>query len=502
MAHDRHDDEHGLTEGQEEEMFDPSEAAEVIEDNEDTAMDSGSDDGDADADMQQEYQLQNDSAAHFDKHKDSLFSIAQHPIHPNIVATGGGDDVAFVFDSTPSPSSNPVLPASYQSSPQQPLERESLPATQRFDGHTDSVVALTFTLPNGQFLVTAGLDGQLRAYEDSSAQVSGKSYKFLGSTSEVQEIVWVAPCPSLNHPNTIALGASDGSVWIYSVESSSEAPLIILQAYYLHTESCTAGCWTPDGKMLASVSEDSSFCLWDPFGEAEAGGVTSKAGQAVLNLTAQDQRFAVDGGLFSVAIDPTGAFSVVGGSDGSIKAIGLPRLAESKKPTTKTKGGQKAGKTAPAASSSTGAGQILISLKSQASSVETLAFSSAPLTLLAAGSVDGSIVLFDTAHSFAIRRHIREAHGTEAVIKVEFAPKESGGEGWLLTSCGNDGVVRQWDMRGGTAAPGNGLLREWRGHRGEGDGGGVMAFVQVGAHGRVVTAGDDGVALVFERGDV
>jgi len=81
-----------------------------------------------------------------------------------------------------------------------------------------------------------------------------------------------------------------------------------------------------------------------------------------------------------------------------------------------------------------------------------------------------------------------------------------------------DGVVRRWDIRGGTAAGGQGgqggqgglggqggqslpagpqgLLKEWRGHRGDGEGGGVLGFVLGG--GRVVTAGDDGVALVFE----
>jgi len=44
----------------------------------------------------------------------------------------------------------------------------------------------------------------------------------------------------------------------------------------------------------------------------------------------------------------------------------------------------------------------------------------------------------------------------------------------------------------------SGFIREWKGHRGEGEGGGVFGFVQGG--GRIVTAGDDGVALVFEVG--
>lgn len=68
-----------------------------------------------------------------------------------------------------------------------------------------------------------------------------------------------------------------------------------------------------------------------------------------------------------------------------------------------------------------------------------------------------------------------------------------------------DGVVRRWDARGGTAAAGQGLLKEWRGHVGVTEGengeqsGGVLGFVQSADGKRVVTAGDDGVSLVFEE---
>ncbi|KAH0417039.1 hypothetical protein KCU90_g13019, partial [Aureobasidium melanogenum] len=142
-------------------------------------------------------------------------------------------------------------------------------------------------------------------------------------------------------------------------------------------------------------------------------------------------------------------------------------------------------------------GVILASLAAQSDGIETLSFAQPPLTLLAAGSVDGSIALFDVAHNFAIRRHIKDAHEEEAVIKVEFVNAGQGGNNWMLTSCGNDGVVRRWDVRGGTAAANGGLSGEWRGHRGGGEGGGVMGFVQGGGGRAIVTAGDDSVSLVF-----
>ena len=500
-------------EEQEEEaaMLDPAEADEEIFSDPDHPMDSDPEDLDLEPqDPDQEIQLQNDSIAHFDHHTDSIFCIAQHPLKPSIVATGSGDDTSYVF-STALP--NPVLPPSYESNPSPtPTPRASLSPLAEISGHTDSINALTFTLPTGAYLLTAGLDGRLRAHTTAN-----DTYSFLAESQEVPEINFLIPCPHPSYPNTVALGASDGSVWVYSVESTADgaSPLQVLQAYYLHTESCTAGAWTPDGKLLATVSEEGSFYVWDVFGEAAAAGVPGSQSQAIVGLTAEDQRFAVEGGLYSVAIAPSGAFAAVGGANGLIRIIGLPILRDPSEPqissvaTTKSQRGNSGAKSRPGGgskkpaaapstdSSATGggqAGQILASLQAQTDGIETLSFSPAPLTLLAAGSVDGSIALFDHAHRFAVRRHIRDAHEAFAVVQVEFV-REVGS--WALVSAGMDGVVRRWDVRGGTAVGvGGGMVGEWRGHRGEGEGGGVLGFVMGG--GRVVTAGDDGMSLVFE----
>ena len=525
MASSYTPDEHD--EGEEEDAtLDPNDAAEEILSDPDQPMDSDIDEENVE---EQEIQLQNDSIAHFDYHTDSIFCIAQHPIDPSIIATGSGDDTAYVFSiSNP----RPVLPPSYESNPQP--SRQSLAPIEKLPGHTDSINALVFTLPHGTYLCTAGLDGRLRAYTAPAPSATPQSYTFLSESQEVPEINFLVPCPNPSYPNTVALGASDGSVWVYTIDGTDTAsPLQVLQAYYLHTAPCTAGAWTPDGNLLATVSEDGSLYVWDVFGEAAAAGIAGQgAGQAIVGLTSEDQRFAVEGGLYSVAIAPSGAFAVVGGAGGMIRVVGLPRLsaastssatqgqkgagAKSKSGGGKRSGGpptngSRQGDLEPSAGQ---AGQILASLQAQSDSIETLAFSAPPLTLLAAGSVDGSIALFDTAHRFAVRRHIRDAHEEFAVVKVEFVtPSSSSGSpttaapngsnisstggGWLLTSCGMDGVVRRWDTRGGTAASGQGLVREWRGHRGEGEGGGVLGFVQGGGGGTIVTAGDDGVSLVF-----
>ncbi|KAI0120687.1 WD40 repeat-like protein [Xylariales sp. AK1849] len=485
------------------ELLDADDVGEEVVDAEgDVAMDSD--------DEAEEIQLHNDSIAYFDLHKDSVFTIAQHPTLSTLIATGGSEGdtedapgKGYVID-TSAVADRPVLPPSYNADPNAAQQHSTeLKELFSIEGHSDSINAIAFTLPRGQFLVSGGMDGRLRTYRLAIDARNKPSLNFLAEAQEVPEINWLAPCPSSQHSNTVALGASDGSVWVYTIDPSDTAnPLQIVQSYFMHTESCTAGAWSPDGTFLATVSEDSSLYVWDVWGEAAAKGLTNDNGQTVVSLTGQDQRFEVEGGLYSVAIDPTSAFVAVGGAGGAIKVVGLPRIGNeashqaqpqnSRQNKSKSKGAQAGGSQG---------GTILASLHTQGDGIETLSFSPSQ-TLLAAGSVDGSIAIYDTSRRFAVRRHIKEAHEEFSVVKVEFV--RGSADGWLLTSCGMDGVVRRWDVRGATAgssvstAAAAGLVKEWRGHRGDGEGGGVLGFVQGGAGERIVTAGDDGVVLVFE----
>lgn len=473
-------------------------AAEEIVNDEDMAMDSD-----------EELILQNDSIAYFDEPQDSLFTIAQHPIHPSLIAVGGSagqDDDApgagWLID-TSAATSRPVLPASYASDPSSETPQStSLNSLFSLDGHTDSINALCWTQPNGDILVSGGLDGRIRAWKADVKPGSGVKMTFIGETQEVEEVNWISACPSPANPNTVAFGASDGSVWVYTIDpSDSASPFQIVQSYFLHTGPCTAGAWTPDGQLLATVSEDSSLYVWDVWGLAATQNIVGDNGMTAVSMTGEDQRFEVEGGLYSVAIDPKGAFVAVGGAGGAIRIVSLPRLTAGTQSQSQARGRSGAGKSSTDPSSG---GQILAALQTQSDSIETLAVSQAsttpPTILLAAGSVDGSITVFDATRRFAIRRNIVGAHEEHSVVKVDFI-KDS----WVLTSCGMDGVVRRWDLRGGGVTGTNaagvadaGLVKEWKGHRGDGEGGGVLGFVQGQTGERIVTAGDDGVALVFE----
>ncbi len=505
-------------------------------DGEDVAMDSGDEDDEA-----EELMLVNDSIAYFDGHKDSVFAIAQHPKFPALVATGGGEGEAedapgkgYVLD-TSSAAARPLLPPSYSSDPSSAAaQQQSTQLTPLYgiDGHTDSINALAFTSPAGDFLVSGGLDGRMRVYSVSTSGGGngGVAFAFVGESQEVPEVNWLAPCPAGEHPNAVALGASDGSVWVYTINPAADPanPIQIVQTFFSHTKACTAGAWTPDGNLLATVSEDSSLHVWDVWGTAAAQGLTPGGQSAVVSLTADDQRFFIDGGLYSVAISPGATVVAVGGAGGTINIVSLPRLSSAaaagpakaggsqkqQRSRQQQRGGAGAGSSSETAQS--GAGTVVASLQVQSDGVETLAFAPPPLTLLAAGSVDGSVGIYDASRSFAVRRMIRGAHDEFSVVKVEWVrspPVPSTGSSaagaggpaqWLLTSCGMDGVVRRWDLRGTATMPKDstlaaaGLIKEWRGHRGDGEGGGVLGFVQGETGERIVTAGDDGVVLVFE----
>ncbi|KAI4243264.1 MAG: hypothetical protein LQ352_007066, partial [Teloschistes flavicans] len=431
MAHqsNNHDaDNHAPSD--DEALLDSSEAAEIVPDDLDHPMDSDDDGLSGAQEEQEEIQLHNDSIAYFDHHTDSIFCIANHPVHPATIATGGGDDTTYVF--SVADVTAPVLPPSYETN-SSASPRSSLKPIAKIARHTDSINALSYTLPDGAYLLTGGLDGRLRVHSTNDP-----THPLIASAQEVPEVNFLIPCPHPSYPNTFALGASDGSIWVYTIDRTSDPqnPLQVLQAYYLHTESATAGAWTPDGRLLATVSEDGSFYVWDLFGEASASGITSTSGgQAIVGLTAADQRFAVEGGLFSIAVAPSGAFAAVGGAHGVVRVVGLPRISSSSSSssfittnnpsqsasTKSQKGGGSKNKASGGKKTAAGegaggqAGQILASLQIQSESVESLAFSPHH-ALLAAGSVDGSIALFDSARNFALRRHVKEACEEEFAV--------------------------------------------------------------------------------------
>ncbi|KAK6540753.1 hypothetical protein TWF694_008144 [Orbilia ellipsospora] len=455
--------------------FDPSESAdqgddqpsyiannealeEIVPDDEDQPMDDLSDD-EAEASSTAyrgqgagesiEIDLINDSTLHFDAHTDSIYSIAANPRLAGIIATGGGDDVAFIW----STDASDETPSGRERSSQTPIFK--------LEGHEESVTSVAFTA-SGEFLVSGSMNGKIIVTRclDATKPKEPNSWKKIAEVQETEEIGWMTTHPT---ENIFALGAADGSVWVYTIDKDAPAgsELVIKQVFYNHTGSSTGGTFARNGELLATVSETSELFVH-----------SVESGEVVVRFGPEDARFNVEGGLYAVAANPAGTVVVVGGATGECKVVALPTAG-----TQRGAGARRGG----SATAGTQNAQILATLSTQSESIETLAFSLS-VPLLAAGSVDKTIVLYDTQR-WTVRKTI-QGH-EDSVVKVQWGDGAQGQ--WMLTSCSMDRTVRRWDCRTGEEK------FKWQGHVD-----GVLGFV-VDSRGRVITAGDDNVALVFEE---
>jgi len=160
-----------------------------------------------------------------------------------------------------------------------------------------------------------------------------------------------------------------------------------------------------------------------------------------------DARFDA-GVLTSLAINPTSTVVAVGGTDGVIKLLNLAN------------------------------GNILASLGANTGdSIESLAWATT-LPILAAGSVDGKIYLYDT-QSFRLRNSLSHDDAVTAMV----LPVGS----FELTSTSIDKTIRRWDIRTGQETA------RRTGHHDAVVGG--LALSKDGK--KAITGGDDSVALVW-----
>lgn len=455
----------------------------VVEDDGDVAMDDDDPDDFRD----------NDSIAHMDLHLDSVFCVAQHPIDTSLVATGSGDDFAIVFSA--------ALPNAVQppSEPESDLfrSRSCLPIITRLGGHTDTVNCLAWSLPDGRYVITGGMEGKCQVFD------SRNNYKIVGVVQEVSEVNFLIPCPHPSWPNTFALGGGDGSIWFYTIDADdASAPLQQVQYYGMHRAFITAGVWSADGSLLASADEDGHFFVFDVFGDAAAQEILPPISHtALVTFDNVDARSQISGGIFSLDIHKTQPWLAVGGGHGMIRIMQIPRLLSKSEldAVEKSKRGG-GGKARPGWETAKTSGDVLHTMHVFKDSVETVSFD-ATGNFLAACSTDGSIAIFACNANFTLRRHIKKAHDGVTVVKIEWCRAK--GKETQLVSCGLDGAIRRWDVGGQTAqAKNQGMINEWHGHEGEkereGEGGGVMGFVVSERDNRIVSVGDDGKVLVFD----
>jgi len=159
-----------------------------------------------------------------------VFCVASHPTNNVLVASGGEDDKAYVWDAV---TGNIAL---------------------RAEGHTDSVTVIGFST-DGKYLATGGLDGLVKTWDvDTGEMVSSLD----GPAESVEWISW--------HPrgNVLAAGDGDGSVWLWNPTKGPSSAECTMCVFGGHTGIVHCGAFSGDGKRIVSASEDGTLRVWSP----------------------------------------------------------------------------------------------------------------------------------------------------------------------------------------------------------------------------------------------
>lgn len=305
-------------------------------------------------------------------------------------------------------------------------------------GHKESVIAGGFT-GDGKYVVTGDMNGFIQVHKSSKG---GQRWIKFGELQEVEEVLWIKAHSSLPY---FAFGANDGSVWVYQIDESTGA-LVQIMSGFSHTLECNQGEFINTGSdeelFLITISEDGTVVNWNCF-----------TGQVIYKLQPHDDFKGVESPWVSLSINQNKV--AIGARDGNLAIINYDtgRIVHTV--------------------------QTLEDVEDAAElSVEALSWcTSGSLNLLAVGLVSGDLLLFDTLQ-WRLRNSVKLE---DTITKLQFIANSA----ILLGSCMN-GKIYKWDAR---------TMSEL--FVGVGHNMGVLDFAEFDNGKKLVTAGDEGVSLVF-----
>jgi len=455
-------------------------------DDEDEDMADGADDGGGDAagaggDRTRQTSPDRSALTLISHSGQPVYAVAAH-LDPSTgsltVATGGGDDRAFLHKVVPTSS------VAAAATPPSPPASESKQLCKRSDTVSSLAFNAEYIDPNatgkaGRKLAAAGCyDGTIGLYDADT----GEEAATLDGPSDVEFVAW--------HPKggTVLLaGSTDGTAWMYHTPTSR-----CLQVFVGHESGdggggggVSAGTFTPDGRFALTSGMDGTLRLWAP-----KTGVCKH----VFRLIDQESE---GGGLTCLAAGggPDGQLAIAGGEDGNAGVVHLKgkkvvaKLAHFDGSAAAAQGGGGGGMDVDE-----GGDDVVLPR-----SVEAVAFAPPSVNChwAATGGVDGTVKVWDLTHGSGQLRHAcrppasAEGEGgnvdTGGVTALRWHPSMA-----VLLASYADGAVRVWDARDGTLVD---VLTG--GH----DGSMINGMdVQFAADGKaiVVTAVDDGSVKVFE----
>ncbi|XP_021758101.1 uncharacterized WD repeat-containing protein C25H1.08c-like [Chenopodium quinoa] len=206
----------GIISDNEEEFFldDSDIIDEIVLDDEDLP-DVEDDDDEENVSEDMLYAEPDDAVDLFAHHSGPLYAVACSPKNATLVASGGGDNLAYLWN----------------------IGCED--RVNELKGHRDSVSCLSFS-KDGQLLASGGLDACVKIWDI----IGNLKCTFQGPVED-HEFEWVRWHPSAH---LVLAGCTDTTVWLWNADKGA-----LLSVFCGHGNHVTCGGFTPDGYTKASA---------------------------------------------------------------------------------------------------------------------------------------------------------------------------------------------------------------------------------------------------------
>ncbi|KAH3680587.1 hypothetical protein WICPIJ_008207 [Wickerhamomyces pijperi] len=307
---------------------------------------------------------------------------------------------------------------------------------QQIKAHKESIITGGFT-GDGEYLVTGDMAGRILVHQSTK---KGQVWKLVAELDEIEEITWIKTHPT---QPVFAFGGADGSVWVYQLSPSLEQ----IMSGFSHQSETTGGVFVNvddlDSLNLVTVSADGSIVGWNCYTAQPYFKLAEPdfKGQQIPWITLSLQE-----GTNILAVGSNqGTLAVVNVSNGTL--LTYFKVVELSEDQDELDG-----------------------------SIETITWND-QLPLLAIGLVSGNVLLLDTK----TWRQRSAISLDDAVTKLQFIKNTP-----YLVGSSMNGKIYKWDART------NAELFVGVGHNM-----GILDFAAVENGNKLITAGDEGVSLLY-----